>query len=71
MAREDIPMTTSARDSLIAIAVLWVLFGIVVGFRLLGRIRGIGIGLDDILALSAFVSLFLRRTSTMQERGLG
>lgn len=50
-------MTTSARDSLIAIACLWVLFGIVVGFRLLGRIRGIGIGPDDIFSLSAFVRL--------------
>lgn len=57
MAREDVPMTTSARDSLIAIACLWVLFGIVVGFRLLGRIRGIGIGPDDIFSLSAFVRL--------------
>ena len=63
-------MTTSARDSLIAISFLWVLFGVVVGFRLLGRIRGIGIGADDILALSAFVRLFPRRTLAMQERGV-
>ena len=55
MAREYIPMTGSARDSVIAIACLWVLFGVVVFFRLLGRIRGVGIGADDILALIAFV----------------
>lgn len=51
-------MTTSARDSLIAIAVLWVLFGVVVFFRLLGRIRGIGVAADDVLALTAFVRSF-------------
>lgn len=55
MAREDIPMTASARDSLIAISFLWVLFGVVVGFRLVGRLRGVGVGADDIFALSAFV----------------
>ena len=53
---ESIPMTGSARDSLIAIAVLWVMFAITVGFRLLGRIRGIGLGLDDILSVTALVS---------------
>lgn len=57
MAREEIPMTASARDSLIAIAVLWVAFGIVVGFRLVGRFRGAGVGADDILSFFAFVSL--------------
>ena len=50
-------MTASARDSLIAIAFLWVLFGIVVSFRVFGRIRGVGIGADDVLAVTAFVRL--------------
>lgn len=49
-------MTGSARDSLIAIAVLWVIFAITVGFRFLGRLRGIGLGLDDILSAVALVS---------------
>ena len=49
-------MTESARDSLIATSVLWVLFAITVGFRLLGRFRGIGLGLDDILSVVALVS---------------
>lgn len=49
-------MTGSARDSLIAIAVLWVMFAITVGFRFLGRMRGIGLGLDDILSAVALVS---------------
>ena len=53
---EPIPMTGSARDSLIAISVLWILFAVTVGFRFLGRIRGIGLGLDDILSAVALVS---------------
>lgn len=48
-------MTTSARDSLVAISVLWVLFAVVVGFRLVGRIKGVGVGADDIFALSGCV----------------
>jgi len=48
-------MTESARDALIGLALLWVLFGAVVGFRLLGRKRGVGIGVDDVLAVVAFV----------------
>lgn len=48
-------MTGSARDSLIAIAVLWVLFAITVVFRFLGRMRGIGLGLDDVLSAVALV----------------
>ncbi|GKT54356.1 hypothetical protein ColTof4_06500 [Colletotrichum tofieldiae] len=48
-----IPMTTSARDSLIAICFLWVLFASVVAARVWGRFRGIGIGGDDVLALVA------------------
>ncbi|KAL2018689.1 hypothetical protein VTK56DRAFT_524 [Thermocarpiscus australiensis] len=55
MAREEIPMVGSARGSLIGICFLWVLFGVVVSFRLLGRIRGMGIGADDILSLTAFL----------------
>lgn len=50
-------MTGSARNSLIAIAVLWVMFAITVAFRFVGRIRGIGLGLDDILSAVALVSL--------------
>jgi len=50
-----IPITGPARDSLIAIAILWVMFAITVGFRFLGRLRGIGLGLDDILSAVALV----------------
>lgn len=68
MGREYIPMTGSARSALIAISVLWFLFAVVVFFRLFGRIRGIGIGADDIFALCALVShqaldIHLRRLS--------
>lgn len=49
-------MTGSARDSLIAISVLWVLFAITVAFRFAGRMRGIGLGLDDVLSAVALVS---------------
>lgn len=52
---EPIPMTGSARDSLIAISVLWVLFAVTVGFRLAGRLRGMGIGADDVLSVVALV----------------
>ncbi|KAF4831246.1 Satratoxin biosynthesis SC1 cluster protein 4 [Colletotrichum tropicale] len=48
-----IPMTTSARNSLIAIGCLCVVFVSVVFARLWGRFRGIGIGGDDILAVIA------------------
>jgi hypothetical protein len=48
-------MTRQARDSLIAVAVLWVVFAVVVVFRVLGRVRGAGIGLDDILSCVALV----------------
>ncbi len=54
---ESIPMTGSARDSLIAIAVLWVMFAITVAFRFLGRMRGIGLGMDDVLSAVALVSV--------------
>jgi hypothetical protein len=52
---ESIPMTGSARDSLIAISVLWVVFAVIVGFRLLGRFQGMGFGLDDVLSVVALV----------------
>ncbi|CAM1503629.1 Fc.00g012200.m01.CDS01 [Cosmosporella sp. VM-42] len=55
MERQYIPMVGKARDSLIAISFLWLLFATVVFFRLLGRFRGIGIGVDDILALVALI----------------
>ena len=60
MAREHIPMMPEARDALIAIVFLWVIFGGVVFFRFLGRIQGVGLGADDFLALASFVRfLFL------------
>lgn len=52
-----IPMTGSAKDSLIAMSVLWLVFAAVVGFRLRGRMRGPGLGLDDLLAVVALVNL--------------
>jgi hypothetical protein len=52
-----IPMTDPARRALIAMSVLWVAFAIVVFFRWLGRIRGAGIGADDVLSLVALVSI--------------
>ncbi|KAM5349722.1 hypothetical protein ACJ41O_006227 [Fusarium nematophilum] len=55
MERQYIPMVGKARDSLIAISFLWILFATVVFFRLLGRFRGIGIGVDDILAFVALI----------------
>ncbi|KAK3989319.1 hypothetical protein QBC44DRAFT_291130 [Cladorrhinum sp. PSN332] len=53
-SRISVPMTNSARDALIGISFLWAINGVVVFFRLLGRFRGIGIGLDDVLAVVAF-----------------
>ena len=52
---EYVGMTRAARDSLIAIAVLWVTFAVVVVFRILGRVQGAGIGLDDVLSCVALV----------------
>lgn len=49
-------MTDEARRALITISVLWVAFAVVVFFRWLGRIRGAGIGADDVLSLVALVS---------------
>jgi hypothetical protein len=51
-----VPMTDEARRALIAVSVLWVLFAVVVFFRWVGRIRGAGIGADDVLSLVALVS---------------
>jgi hypothetical protein len=51
-----VPMTDEARRALITISVLWVLFAVVVFFRWVGRIRGAGIGADDVLSLVALVS---------------
>ncbi|KAI0482608.1 hypothetical protein GGR56DRAFT_197644 [Xylariaceae sp. FL0804] len=48
-----IPMTDPARMSLIAISVLWAVGAIVVFLRVLGRWRGVGIGVDDVLAVVA------------------
>jgi hypothetical protein len=50
-----IPMTGSARDSLIAMSVLWVVFTSAVVFRVYGRMRGPGMGVDDIFAIVAVV----------------
>ncbi|KAF1922967.1 uncharacterized protein M421DRAFT_335586 [Didymella exigua CBS 183.55] len=52
---ERIPMTSSASGSLTAVAALWVLFAITVVFRFVGRVRGIGLGLDDILSAVALI----------------
>lgn len=52
-----VPMTDVARDALIATAVLWVAFAIVVFLRLLGRFQGAGVGADDVLSLLALVCL--------------
>lgn len=65
---EPIPMTRSARDSLIAISMLWAVFATTVSFRLAGRIRGIGLGLDDILSVVALVRV--RSKSAMTESSL-
>jgi hypothetical protein len=51
----DIPIARSGRDSLIAIACLWLLFVTVLSFRLWGRIRGPGLALDDMFAIVALV----------------
>lgn len=49
-------MVDRARDAMIAISFLWVVFGFVVAGRVVARHRGIGLGLDDVLAVAAFVS---------------
>lgn len=54
-ARVDIPMTHQARDALITISVLWVLFAIAVYMRVLGRIRAAFVGADDVLSVAALV----------------
>lgn len=50
-----VAMTSEARRALTTISVLWVVFAIVVFLRWLGRIRGAGIGADDVLSLIALV----------------
>ncbi|KAK4651941.1 hypothetical protein QC762_606935 [Podospora pseudocomata] len=52
--RINIPMVDRARDAMIAISFLWVVFGFVVAGRVVARHRGIGLGLDDVLAVAAF-----------------
>ncbi|KAK4228583.1 hypothetical protein QBC38DRAFT_151112 [Podospora fimiseda] len=54
-ARVNFPITDGARDALIGISFLWAINGFVVFFRLLGRFRGVGIDVDDVLALVAFL----------------
>lgn len=56
-------MTSGARNSLIAVSTLWVFFAATVVFRFMGRIRGIGVGLDDVLSAVACVSEETKATS--------
>lgn len=58
-------ITDKARNSLIAISVLWCLFVIVLAFRLRGRWRGPGLGLDDILSAIAFVGYCIRAVTEL------
>jgi hypothetical protein len=51
----DIPIARSGRDSMIAVACLWILFATSVAFRLWGRLRGPGLALDDMFAIVALV----------------
>lgn len=55
---KHVGMTRQARDALITIAVLWVIFAAVVFMRLIGRLRGAGIGPDDVLSCVALVCLW-------------
>ncbi|KAF1839992.1 uncharacterized protein K460DRAFT_323779 [Cucurbitaria berberidis CBS 394.84] len=55
LATHKLPMTGGARDSLIAMSILWLLFALNVGFRFRGRLRGPGLGLDDTLAIVALI----------------
>jgi hypothetical protein len=64
---EYIAMTRQAQDSLIAIAVLWVICAAVVAFRLMGRVQGAGIGPDDVLSC---VALVCPHKTTMLTRAL-
>ncbi|TID19325.1 integral membrane protein [Venturia nashicola] len=51
----SLPMTGNARVSLAAISTLWVVFAVTVTFRLLGRLRGMGLGADDALSVMALL----------------
>lgn len=55
----NLPMTASARSSMIAMCILWLLVATAVGFRIRGRFRGPGIGLDDCLSVAALVRQLL------------
>jgi hypothetical protein len=61
-----VDMTRQARDALITIAVLWIIFAAVVCLRLVGRLRGAGIGPDDVLSCVALVCV--RETKMFLER---
>lgn len=50
-----VAVTRQGRDGIIAISCLWVIFATVVFFRLVGRLRGAGIGPDDVLSCVALV----------------
>jgi hypothetical protein len=50
-----LPMTRKARDGLIAGAFLWILFAITMYYRVMGRVRGAGLGADDFLSMIALV----------------
>lgn len=50
-----IPMTRQARDALIAVSVLWVVCAVVVTLRIVGRFRGAGVSVDDVLSFFALV----------------
>ncbi|KAI6620578.1 hypothetical protein MCOR07_005388, partial [Pyricularia oryzae] len=48
-----IPMTAAARDALVAAIVLCIMYAIIVGLRVIGRLRWGILGLDDILSVAA------------------
>lgn len=54
-----IPMTAAARDALVAAIVLCIMYAIIVGLRVIGRLRWGILGLDDILSVAACVSPFV------------
>ncbi|EHA50584.1 hypothetical protein MCOR27_010324 [Pyricularia oryzae] len=50
-----IPMTAAARDALVAAIVLCIMYAIIVGLRVIGRLRWGILGLDDILSVAACI----------------